>query len=45
MPPVEIRQASAIEERQPMHIRQRIGDFVVLAVDLANPVRGSFSQG
>jgi hypothetical protein len=38
MPPVEIRQASPVEERQPMQILERIGDVVVLTVDLANPV-------
>lgn len=38
MPAIEFRNGRAVKECQAVKISERIGDFVVMSVDLANPV-------
>jgi hypothetical protein len=38
VPLVEFRKRSAVKKRQAMKVCERVCDFVVMAVDLANPV-------
>ena len=40
MPLIEVRNGSSVEECQAVKVRQRVSDFVVLAVDLTNAVHG-----
>jgi hypothetical protein len=38
MPLVEFRKRSAAKKRQAMKVRERVCDFIVMAIDLANPI-------
>jgi GNAT superfamily N-acetyltransferase len=38
MPVLEFRDGSAVEKRQPVKVGKRVCDFVVMPIDLANPV-------